>query len=300
MDAEVNVTPSETANEQGSQSESGQETKQTEAVKAAEVRRLGEQDFDALVVVKINGETQEMTVREALKLKQLEGASHKKMQEASKLVKQVETIITMAKNDPKKFLRETGIDPYDFAESTLAEKFEMMNLSPEQRELMELKKEKAERKEAEEHEKSEREKEYLSKTESEEMGKLDQEIGEAFKNSGLPNSKYYVAQMAARMLSASKQGKNLTAKDAALKVKEEFVTASQEIFGKMDAEAIYNALGNDVMKKIRAFDVKRVTGNSASQQKQNPGTKPASEAKSFRNEHEWRAHLAEMSKNLRD
>lgn len=302
------VTEESNGNESSDQSSqlqtNGQEekSKQAEGAKAAQVRRLGEQDFDAIVTVKINGETKEMPLREAIKLNQLESASHAKMNEAAKLMKQVQGIIKMAKSNPKEFLKETGIDPYDFAEATLAEKFEMMNLTPEQKELMEYKQKLKSYEEKEANDRKAREQEQLSAMEAQESQKLDLEIGEAWKESGLPKTKYMVAQIAARMLSASRQGlKDFTAKDAAASVKEEFKMSAREVFSQMDAEAIQETLGKDVLKKLRDADLKRVSGKTSQHgSSQGPSAKPASQAKAFKSEHEWREHLRELAANLKD
>lgn len=300
MEAVTESVSQEVANEGQIDAQIEAQENQESKVKATEARRLGEQDFDALVSVKINGETKELPLREVIKLNQLESASHQKMQEASKLVRQVESIIKMARQSPKDFLKETGIDPYEFAESTLAEKFELMQLTPEQKELMEYKQRLKSYEEKDKAEKETQEKAQLSRAESEEMGRLDVELGEAWKESGLPKSKYIFAQMAARMLSASKRGQDLTAKQAADSVKQEFISSSQEIFGKMDAQAIQDILGKELMKKIRDFDVKRVTGKTISDQKQGPA-KAASEAKkTFKSESEWREAIAQISKGLKD
>lgn len=266
----------------------------------AQARKLGEQDLDALVTVNINGETREMPLRDVIKINQLENVSQKKMQEAAKLRQQAEQFFRLAKSNPREFLKQTGIDPYEFAESTLAEKFEMMNLSPEQKRLMELEKENKSYKEKEKEDRQKAEQEQLSRYEQQELAKLDQEIGEAWKESGLPKTKYMAAQIAARLLSASKRGENLTAKEAAARVKEEFKMSTREVIGQLDAESILDLFGKDIMKKIRDYDVKRVTGK-ASQAAQGPSAKPVSQGnKVFKSEHEWREHLAKIQENLTD
>jgi len=282
------------------QEQSGAEKAPVKEVKAAQIRRLAEGDLDAVVTVKVNGETKELTVREVMKLNQLENASQAKMREASELKSQVQQIMKLAKSDPKAFLRQTGIDPYDFAESTLAEKFELMQMSPEQKELMDLKNYKKSQEQREKEDLDAQEKHHMSRLESQEMETLDQEIGSALQEHGI-SDKYLASQVAARMLSASRQNKTLTAKQAAASVKQEYDSSILNVLSKMDAEAIHKALGKDKLKLLREYDVKRVSGNQTSQQSQSPGAKPASTAKkTFSNEHEWREHLSKMQANLRD
>jgi hypothetical protein len=301
----ANVTPTEetTSNEvESSQSETtGQETKSAEGAKAAQAaRELGEQDLDAIVTVKINGEVKKMPVREVIKLNQLENVSQAKMKEAAKLVKQVEQFFSNVKKDPEYVLREAGIDPDEWAEATLAKKFELMQMSPEQKELMEYKNKLKTYEEKEKAEKEAKEFEEKSRAEAQVSEALDLEIGEAWKEAGLPKSKKVFADIAFKMLSASRQGKNLTAKEAAASVKTEFLNSITELVSQMDAEAIQGLLGKEVMKKLRAWDVKRVTGQSASSEKQSPVAKTASTAQTFKHEHDWRKALDERFANLKD
>lgn len=295
--SETNVTPTTEAPIEATEETSAPEA---EAPKA-EVKRLGEQDFDSVVTVKINGETKEMSLREVIKLNQLENASHAKMKEAAQLMKQVQGVIHMAKTDPKMFLRETGIDPEEFAESTLAEKYRMMQMSPEQRKMLEYEQKVKQYEERDKEAKQNYEKEQVSRVEAQEMSRLDTEVGDAWKESGLPKTKYMAAQIAAHMLSSSKQGKPLTAKEAAANVKAAFVSNAREVISQLDAEAIQEILGKDVLKKIRDWDVKRVTGKSASSGSKSPGSKPASDGpKSFTNQNEWRKYMDELSASLKD
>lgn len=297
---DTNVTPAtEAPDDNAPITSEAPETTATET--KIEAKRLGEQDFDSIVTVKINGETKEMPLREVIKLNQLENASHAKMQEAAKLMKQVQGVIHMAKTDPKAFLRETGMDPYDFAEATLAEKFKLMQMTPEQKQLLEYEQKVKHYEEKENELKKNYEMAEMTRVEAQEMSRLDTEVGDAWKESGLPKTKYMFAQIAANMLSSSKQGKPLTAKEAAASVKAAFVSNTREVISQLDAEAIQEILGKDVLKKIRDWEVKRVTGKSASQGNKSTGQKPASEKPtSFKSQYEWRKHIEELASKLKD
>jgi len=300
--AQADTSGKQESTQQARAQAGNQKADQGKETKAAEIRRLAETDLDAVVQIKVDGEVRDMTVREAIKLQQLEKASQKKMSEAAQVMKQVQQVMKLAKENPREFLRKTGIDPYEFAESTLAEKFELMQMSPEQKRIRELEEKEREWNEREKIEKESKEKEHLSRLEAQEMEALDKEFGEALLESGIKKpSKYTVSQIAAKMLSASRQGKHLTAKEAAATVIRERRESFRDEADSMDAEAIHEWLGKDNLKKLRDYDVKRVSGNMTSQSAKGPAPKAASQPKmTFKSETEWREHIENMRANLRD
>jgi hypothetical protein len=107
----------------------------------AELRELGAQDMDAMVTMKVNGKVQRLTVKEALKAAELGSGAHVKMQEAAKVRKEADRLLSLAKSDPDKFFEETGIDADQFAEQRLVRKYEKLAMTPEQRKLMETEEE---------------------------------------------------------------------------------------------------------------------------------------------------------------
>lgn len=268
-DTGSSVTPETSSEASGTdiQSEVTQETGQpkVEAKNPTEkqLRKLADQDMDAIVTVKVNGKAKDMSVREALRVKQLEEASYEKMNEAAQMKKQLSSLAQMAKSDPKKFFQAVGIDPYEFAESTLAEKLELLSMSPEKREAMEYKQQLERYKEQEAEQKRQSEEQKRSQEEKTAMASLDQEISTAFKESGLPKHALYVQQIAAEMLGAAKRGEDLPAKEAAARVKERFTNQVREIFDTLDAQAIQGYLSEGAMKKLREFEVQRVTEKTA-------------------------------------
>jgi hypothetical protein len=245
----------------------------------AEIKRLAEDDLDKVVTLKINGETKEMSVREAIKLTQLEQASRAKMQEAAQYKKQMEQLVGLAKQDPKQFFSLLGVDPYEFAESTLAEKLELLEMSDEQRKLLEAEEKLKKYEETEKEMKARQEREQEEAAIAQESEKLDKEIGEAWKASGLPMRKEFVTAIAQEMYGASVRKENLTATEAASRVKESWLRSLTETVKSMDAEAIHGILGSDTIEKLRDFDIQRVTKkNMASQKFSGPSNKQASQS----------------------
>lgn len=256
----------------------GQAGKAAGGQSAAQIRQevineLGDQDMDKLVTLKVNGKEEKMPLREALKISRMEKASQAKMQEAAQLRLQAERVINLAKTNPKAFFQQTGIDPYDFAEMTLAEKYNELQMTPEQKKLMEYEQKVKQYEEREKQEKMTLAQRQKMEAESRMRGDLEKDILDAWKESGLPAHKYFGARISAEMLSSHAQKRAgytdqvLSAKEAASIVKQQVVSELQSILlsvAKTDPGAAQKMLGDELLKIFRDHDVKRVTGQSAS------------------------------------
>ncbi len=229
-----------------------------EAVEEGTLDELPAEYLDKRVTIKVDGESKRMTVREAIKLQQLEQASRAKMSKADTLEKQVRGLLSRL-DDPMEYFKIRGIDPVEFAESTLQEKLAFLEKTPEQRELEELRGERAERlaREKEQQELSERE--AASKMQSEQQQQFNTEFVEAWKVSGLPPDRLYGQLLAAEMVSANARHENLSWKDAAAKVKEKLRRTLSSSISSLDPQGILEWVGQDAAKKLREYDVKRVS-----------------------------------------
>lgn len=234
-------------------------------------------------------------------VKNFERGARKALEEGSMAKRQLKEFESHAKANPRAFFEKNGIDPYEFAESTLAEKLEMMAMSPEQKELMETKTRLQQYEEREKAAQEEHDKLQHTKQERELIDNFDKEITEAFKASGLPKHKLYIQQIAAEMLGATKRNEDLPAAKAALRVKERFETHVREILENMDAEAIQKILSATTRKKLREFEVQKVTANAAPtpDSGKRPGSNPASAAPAKApskplSEREWRDRMASL------
>lgn len=274
-----------------------------EQSEAPSKKMLAETELDALVQIKIDGVMHEMPVRDALKLQSLEKASQSRMEKAAKLEKQVQEFVKWASKNPDQFLKETGIDPDDFAEARLAKKYEMMQLSPEQKELLELRqwKEWYEKDQAEQ--KSAQEAKALSAKEAEMMDGLQKEFVEAWKDSGLPVDSFFGSRVAFEMLSAAKQKRDLSPKDAAARVKEAYLRQTRGILSLIeDPEQLRQVLGDVVLKRLKQDDIKRATDNQAASmglKKNGPAqaASPKPKAGKMFSENEWREQIRKMAES---
>lgn len=281
-------------------------------------KKLADTDLDAIVTIKVNGQTKDVTVREAIKLQQLEAASHEKLRLAAEREKKAQSILERMEKDFEGLMRERGQDPDEWAEKLLAKKYEMMQMSPEERELHQLRAEKEAQMMAEMSSKKEildqirelgaeippgveklpkeqllRALEHQKMVYQETQKSLEKEIIEAWQASGLPKHKYFGALMSFHMMNHQKRsGEPLQAAQAAAMVKEDFGNSVREIFSNMDAQAIQEFLGQELLQKLRDYDVQRVTGKAVSSIEQNgqrpEGHSASGQPKKYLNQMEWR------------
>lgn len=253
---------------------------------------------DGLEEIRVGSTTAKVSKEIAQLVKNLERGFQTKAQEASNNKK----LLDLAKSNPEEFYRQTGKDPYDLAEEMLAKKYEQMQMTPEQRRLHELERDAADRKANESASKKEVidaiRKEFGSVPEGAEDAtreqliqyfrhqrqvanntkvSLDNEIGDAFKNSGLSPDKHLLAKVAFEMSSALRQNKKLTAQQAIDKVSKEYYSGAKDTFGKMDAKRIHEIFGDEFLSKIQQYALDQVTASAASKfGHHNPGHAPAS------------------------
>lgn len=309
-----------------SQNKPGEAEKKTQEPAKRQPKKLGDENLDDIVTVKVNGKVEEMPLRKALELQQLERASQQKLREAAEKEKRVTAILkAVESDDDQTFKKLTGLSLDDFAESRLARKFELMQMSPEQRELHDLRQREAERAKMEVA--SRREvigeivglhgdlspevvqqleqlpREQLIQLYNQEKAKfaeaeqsLNSELAKAWLETNLPKNKIFGSWMAFEMKSHQKRtNQTLHAADAAAKVKSNFTSAVREVVAEMDAKAIEELLGGDVLKKLRDYNIQRVSGAPGSNvaSANGPGNKPANQHQSKKpmNEHEWRAFI---------
>lgn len=304
------------------QASSAEKTPGTEAPAqppAPAKRYLDDTFDDALVKHKIDGREVELTVKELKRLNSLEQASQKRMSEAAKERQQIAREREMARRDPEKFMKDVlGLDPKTWAEERLAREYELAQMSPEQRENIELKS----RIEAQERMELESKKsliddikklghvgdqdltkfskedlanyrEHLNNVNTQAQQSLQAEIVGAWEETKLPKHRTWGAWMAMEMMAHEKRtGEPLQAKEAAAKVKADWQKFNSHLFSQMDAPAIQEILGKEVVQKLIDHRVQGVTDQAATgfQQKQSPA-QAVSDKKPYMNEIEYRAWL---------
>lgn len=232
---------------------------------------------------------------------QLSRVAQKRMQEASELKKQAiaeiqrrDQLLEMALSNPEDFFRKTGRDPYEIAEQLILKKFEQAQMSPEQKELLELREFKKQqdlfRQKQEEDHKKRIEEEQLTIEEQKYKSELDQGIGEALAKSGLPKTKFFVKQIALKIHNFAQRGKDLTADQAVELIKSDLNSDVKEFLGSLDAKAIQDYLGKDILDRLRKSDIELVNQKFQvpfKSQNQSPANAASSSSKLI-TEKQWR------------
>jgi hypothetical protein len=255
-------------------------------------------------------------------MKEYERAFQQKMREFNQMQKQAQEhqqLLELFDKNPDEFAKRKGINLDSFAEEILAKKYELMQATPEQRELMAAKQQLQEfqarelaskqgviseikkllgdaaPKDLEKYDKAQLEQFHAQQNQvySQVQSGIDKEFAEAWAQSGLPKHKYFGAMMAFQMMNAEKNGgAPLQASQVADKVKREFTNSVREVISQMDPKGIQDLLGKETLDKLRQFDVERVTSQGASQIGLNngPGSQPViQESKKQVNELGFRA-----------
>lgn len=296
-----------------------------------EPKVLGQDMFDALVETKINGKTVKKSVAEIIADAQKAAAADEKFRTAAETRKknqQFEQLLGMFGSEDlsafaENYKNATGkeINLEDWAETLVAQKFERMQMTPEQRELADLKAADAKRAKAIEDQRNsilseiqdlmgsdmpeqlkqlppENLKMYLQQVQTkfqEAEAALDKAVVEAWQKSGLPKHPYFGSLMTYQMINHEKTtGEALQPAEAAAKVKENFFKFGQEVANELDAKAIHEWLGPNVIKKLRDYDIETVNGgNNAPPMNQRPTNSAANQQNRNEpmNESEWRKFM---------
>lgn len=292
---------------------------QGQTAPAVAARELGDTDMEALVSVKINGQVQKIPLRDAINDFQLKQRSHQKITEAQKIQQRAEQIMQMVQNDPTQLFKLAGRDFDAAAEERLAKKYELMQMDPVQRQLLE----KTEQLEAlknrdlqskrsvideikkysdklpqglENHSKEDllQYRDHLKNVHVQADQSLQNEIVQAWDETKLPKDKRWGMMVAREMLlSQNSPTGPLQAKEAAVKVKTDWLNFSRQILSQMDASAIHDFIGKELMQKLREFDIQRVSDKQTpawASANKTPNT-GASAPKEQLNQMEWRKRM---------
>lgn len=274
--------------------ENGNQTIQNKDA-APTAKELAESDLDAIVKVKINGQEQKMTVKELMKVQQLEKASYEKMRQAAQVERQSQQLLQLALNNPEEFYRRFGKDPAELSEKMILKHYQQASMTPEQKRMMEMEERLSRYEQQEKMFEEQKRQQIESQKEAEMVQNLDREISEAWKTSGLPQTKHVLASIATHLLSNEKIReqeikeygqaftKELTANEAAARVKREYGLQLKEFISKIDDKSLPEIIGEENAKRLRLLDLQRVTGqqNPITNQKMSSPSNEASERKAM-------------------
>jgi len=214
--------------------------------------------------IKVNGQDRELSPDQARRYAQLGFAADEKFQEATKLRQSAEALFRALKTDPMSVLTnpELGIDFRKISEQFLSKELEREMMPPEQRELAELREFKAKQEEAAKAAETEKltqaQKEAQAEQTKRAAAKYNAEISEALQKSDLPRSPETLKRVAQLLYNARQKNYDLDSATAVEMVREGYQAELRSLVGKMEPEAMIKFFGDDMVKRIRQYDLARL------------------------------------------
>jgi len=212
-------------------------------------------------LAKINGQEVWLSKDELIAGYQKGHGAERKFAEAATMRKQAEQFLHLLRTDPKSILLnpKLGLDMKQLAQEILLEDINLEMMTDEQRELHLTKKKLAdvEREKAESQQRIEQQQQAeLVKRHSAEYEK---DIMTTLETAGLPKTRSTVRDMAYFMSEGLRLGVPLKAADVVDLVKQKYTTAFTDMFASADGQMIANLLGEAGLKKIREFEMQRLS-----------------------------------------
>lgn len=228
--------------------------------------------------LKVGGKDVEVDESELLKRAQMGYSADEKWQEASKMRKQMESLVELFQKDPYKALERMGHNVDDLAEKRIQQRIEEMRKSPEQ-----LEKEKIQRELEEIKAEREKEKEHFRNKEMERMQnqyavEIENDISSAFDSGShnLPKSPYVVKRVADTLISAMEEGRrtgnpqlmNIKAGQVMEFVSQQIKQELADMYAASPDEVFETLIGKDRLTKYRKAKMKKTAAPTANKVKQ--------------------------------
>lgn len=255
--------------------------------------------------VKIDGEEVEMSLDELRQHASMGKAAQKRMQEAANERKKMEELALAMKSNPAKMFETLGLDPSQWAEQYLSQQLSDAMLSPEEKARLEEQSELQNlRKMKMEQEKRAKQAQMMQQRQAAQQEVMN-EIGGAIAamNDKLPQddkSRTFITASALKMYAAeryraAKAGvePTLTMEQAINKSLDIQTKTFRDFLAAMDEDKIVQYLGDDIAKKLRAGDLKRIKASPKTQNTKGTApvsAKPKAKAQPI-NEQDWMAMI---------
>ena len=218
-------------------------------------------------------------------------------QTAAQYRKQAEQFFSMLK-DPvtlKQVLTDprVGVDLKKFAEEYVWEQMQEAQLTPEQKRQRDVDNELKKYRDAEANQKTEAEAAQAKALEAHYEADFEQRILTALKSGGVPNTKGAVRRMGYYLQQAIANNIDLQPADLVQQVRKDLQQEHQELYSTAPSETLLELLGEDLAKKLRQEDLKRLkTTQPEKHRKENtPSRKTSSQSPKKLSGDEWREQL---------
>lgn len=255
----------------------------------------------------IGGKEQEVDEKTLISMAQMGEGARQKFNQAALMRKQAEDFVRMLKTNPEQVLAhpDIGLDVREWAEKFLYERLKQEQLSPEERERVELKK-RVEQMEGEKKEQERLAQEAKFKEAQEHFREnLQNDIIKVLDQSGLPKTPYTIRRMAHHMLESRMAAQKyyeetgvkvepLGPADVVDLVMNDYIDEHNQLLGALPGDKLLSILKEDVRKKIREAELAAMKGGTKVPQPvpagEQPPANPAREqpAKKGLTMQEWR------------
>lgn len=231
--------------------------------------------------LKIDGEEEDFELdledREAIKKHlQLSKVSQKRMQESSEIRKAAEEFITALQKDPRKIMKELGVNEKELAQMIMNEELADLEKTPEQREIEKLQRQLAEIEEKKKTDEENRKKSDFERMKQEAEQKIETDISAALQMGGVAKTPYTVRKMAELMYVALENDIDLKPQDVVPLVRKQMEADIRELFSATSDDQLEEFL-KDQMPRIRKRNVAKAKAAPAATVKETSAAQPKKE-----------------------
>jgi hypothetical protein len=250
------------------------------------------QNPDRPYKIKVNGREMDVSLDELKTLAQKAESAEQRFLEAGKMRKQSQTLVRLLKENPLQVLSDPrlGIDIKKIAQDFLYAEIQKEQMTPEQRELHDTKQKLAEMEEEKKTSQKKIEDERFQELVKHHSTQLDKEISAALQTANLPKSPTTIKRVAFYMMEGLKRGVELKASDVMDIVRNDYISDFRDMFGLADGETMTKVLGDEVVKKLREYDLNRLRPDLATRPAQTQPTAPKGKVEKL-DPMDWRDRL---------
>jgi len=204
--------------------------------------------------------TREYTPAQVKQMLQKAEGADKRFSDSARVERMNQELLWLAKNAPEKLLSHPaiGVDPYAWSEDFLYKKIQLEQMDPKERELMETQTKLKASEEQKQQIERQVQAEKVQKAVEYERANHSRDIAETLKGAGLPANNYTIKRTAHYMLEGMNMNLKVAAKDVLPLVLEDYKSEQSALFNQSDPEALAAILGEDGLKKIRDYEMKRI------------------------------------------
>lgn len=226
-----------------------------------------------LFKLKVNGKEQEVTLDKLLVMAQKGTAADERFNEAAKLRKEAEEIVSTAKTEKSaiKTLMKAGYSKEEarsIVEAELRSEYEWEDLPEDEKRRRETEKELERYKKQEQEKKEAEERSKIEEEDREFAAQLEREMASALEGSWLPRNEIYGKAAFNYLAAAARRGYDLSPSDAVKLVESDFVETNRAAVKGMTLEQALKIFGEDKFKEYSGRSISEV------KQKEAPFTKP--------------------------